>query len=133
MAAGSAYPSRMTAKFLLCASLLSPALALAQTPAEILKETDTTGGLVVHLGCGDGSKTAEFLAGPGFRVHGLDKNAENVATARQQLLTSGNYGKIAVDRITGSALPYGDNLVNLLVAESDEFVPHAEIVRVLVP
>ncbi|MFT5466440.1 MAG: outer membrane protein assembly factor BamB, partial [Verrucomicrobiales bacterium] len=42
-------------------------------------------------------------------------------------------GKIAVDRITGSALPYGDNLVNLLVAESDEFVPHAEIVRVLVP
>lgn len=128
-------PFSMMAKVLIlaCLGLLSIS-AVAQTPAEILEATKTTGGLVVHLCFGDDSaKTAGFPAGSGFRVHGLDRDAENVAKARQQLLETGNYGKIAIDRLTGVSLPYADNLVNLLVAESDEIVPHTEIERVLVP
>ncbi len=102
-------------------------------PLEILKSTNTTGGLVVHLGCGDGSVTNGFLAGDAFLVHGLDSSAENVATARRKLLKKGNYGKIAIDQLRSKTLPYADNLVNLLVAESDDITTEAEIMRVLVP
>ena len=130
------YSCRMMAKILISTCILIvPALAFAQTPAEILEATKTTGGLVVHLGCGDDSgKTAAFLAGDGFRVHGLDTDAEKVAKARQQLLSGDNgYGQIVIDKLTGAALPYADNHVNLLVAEGGEIVPQAEIERVLVP
>ncbi len=102
-------------------------------PLEIIKSTKITGGLVVHLGCGDGSVTEEFLASDAFLVHGLDSSAENVTKAKRKLLKNGNYGKIAVDQLRTKALPYADNLVNLLVAESDKITTEAEILRVLVP
>lgn len=125
----------MSARTLLLACLSAPALAVAQTPAEILRESGVTGGLVVHLGCGeDASKTAAFFANEGLRVHGLDRDAARVAGARRRLLDNGAaYGKITIDQLTGEALPHAENLVNLLVAERDDLVPRSEIERVLVP
>ena len=126
-------PTRGFLFALFLAALITPASADPTDPALILEQTRLAGGLVVHLGCGDGSATAGFLAGDGFRVHGLDPSARNVTAARKGLLAETQYGKIVIDRLETRSLPYSDNLVNLLVVEDAGLTTEAEIRRVLVP
>jgi SAM-dependent methyltransferase len=109
--------------------LASPELALAK---KILADTGVSGGLVVHLGCGDGKLTAALRAGPGYRVPGLDGDASRVAAARRHLRSLGVYGPVAVDRLHGKTLPYVDDSVNLVIAEGLT-VTEAEVLRVLAP
>ncbi|MHC4403121.1 MAG: outer membrane protein assembly factor BamB family protein [Planctomycetota bacterium] len=110
------------------------ATALADGEAEdILKGTGVPGGLVVHVGCGDGKLTAALRANEGYLVHGLGTDPTNVDKAREQIRSLGPYGKVAVDRWDGKALPYSDNMVNLLIAEDPPGIPAGEIDRVLVP
>jgi outer membrane protein assembly factor BamB len=104
-----------------------------QQARQILDATGVEGGLVVHLGCGDGRLTAALGPGDRFLIHGLDADPDNVERARQHVRSLGRYGKIAVDRHTGSRLPYADNLVNLLIAERLGRVPMDEVMRVLCP
>ncbi|KPJ69832.1 MAG: hypothetical protein AMS14_11235, partial [Planctomycetes bacterium DG_20] len=105
----------------------------ADAAREILDATGVQGGLVVHLGCGDGTLTAALRAGDAYLVHGLDADAANVEKARAHVRSLGLYGQVAVDRLTGEGLPYVDNLVNLVVAEPLGGVPMAEVMRVLAP
>ena len=104
-----------------------------QAAARILEESGVRGGLVVHLGSGDGKLTAALRASDAYLVHGLDTDAENVRAAREHIRSLGLYGKVSVDRLTTAALPYTDNLVNLLVVEELGDVPASEIRRVLAP
>ncbi len=71
-----------------------------------------------------------------FLVHGLDRDPGRVEKARKHLqsLPGGMYGKVSVMHWTGSALPYADNLVNLIIV-SDSAMPIArdELLRVLAP
>jgi len=101
--------------------------------AKILRATGVTGGLVVHLGCGDGELTAQLCAGESYLVHGLDVDATNVAAARAHIRSKGLYGRASVERLGGARLPYVDNLVNLVVTEELGDVPMAEVLRVLAP
>ena len=101
--------------------------------SQILNQTGVKGGLVVHLGCGDGAITAALRANEGYLVHGLDTDPEDVARARQRVRSLGVYGKVAIDRLDGPSLPYADNLVNLLVAEELGKVSMDECLRVLAP
>ena len=101
---------------------------------QILDATGVRGGLVVHVGCGDGRLTAALHAGDGYLVHGLDSDAANVAKARAAIRSLGLYGPVSVQQWTDPArLPYADNLVNLVVAEDLGQVPMAEVTRVLAP
>jgi len=100
---------------------------------EIIDASGVKGGLVVHVGCGDGRLTAALRVGDSFVVHGLDADAKNVAKARRHIRSRGLYGKVAVDVFDGARLPYVDNLVNLLVAEKLGKPPMAEVMRVLAP
>jgi len=100
---------------------------------EILAAAGVKGGLVVHLGCGDGKLTAALCAGDGFLVQGLDADPANVAFSRGHIQSLGLYGKVSADRLAGSRLPYIDNLVNLVVAEELGPVPMEEVMRVLSP
>jgi len=100
---------------------------------QILDATDVQGGLIVHLGCGDGRLTAALRADDRYLVHGLDANAENVAAAREYLRSLGLYGEVSVERWAGAGLPYDDDLVNLLVVEQPDAVPAEELTRVLCP
>ena len=54
----------------------SPALA-----GQILQVAGIDGGLIVHLGCGDGTLTAALRSGESYLVHGLDVDAANVEMA----------------------------------------------------
>ena len=99
----------------------------------IIEAAGVNGGLVVHLGSGDGKLTAALRKGPGYQVHGLDRDGGKVAAARRHIQSLGIYGDGSVDRLEGKRLPYIDNLVNLLVAEDLAGISMEEALRVLVP
>ncbi len=99
----------------------------------ILDAAGVRGGLVVHLGCGDGTLTAALRAGDGFQVHGLDRDPANVEKARANVRAKSVYGPVSIDRLAGNRLPYVDNLVNLVVSEEPGAVPLDEVLRVLAP
>lgn len=99
----------------------------------ILAAAGVQGGLVVHLGCGEGRLTAALRASDSYLVHGLDADAGNVDKAREYIQARDLYGPVSVDRFDGRRLPYIDNLVNLLVAEDLGGVPMTEVTRVLAP
>ncbi len=104
-----------------------------QQAGQILAATGTAGGLVVHLGCGDGQLTAALKAGDGFLVHGLDGDAESVDAARKNVRKLGAYGSVSIDVLSGARLPYAENMVNLLVSEDLGNVTMEEVLRILVP
>ena len=120
------------------ATLLACGLARAaddpQTSARnILDATGIQGGLIVHIGCGDGRLTAALRASDGYLVHALDSNAQNVAAARKHVRDAGLYGAVSVDTLAGNRLPYATNLVNLVVSEDLGDISMKEVLRVLVP
>jgi outer membrane protein assembly factor BamB len=100
---------------------------------EILQATGVKGGLIVHLGCGDGTLTAALRASDAYTVHGLDTDPADVAKARKHIHAQELTGKVSVARRTGESLPYVGNLANLVVAEDLDGVPMDEVMRVLAP
>jgi outer membrane protein assembly factor BamB len=111
----------------------SPGDDSGQSAQQILKAAGVAGGLIVHLGCGDGHRTAEMLLNSSYLVHGLDTSGDNVARARAYLQSRNLYGSVSVARYDGKTLPYGDNIVNLIVADTLGDVPLEEAMRVLAP
>ena len=117
-----------------CLAFLVRLGAAAEPSAkDILEATGVKGGLVVHLGCGDGRLTAALHASDAYLVHGLDPDPANVQKARTHIKSLRLYGRVAIDRFIGNTLPYADNLVNLVVCERPSPVPRAEMMRVLAP
>ena len=118
-------------------ALLSAYAAAQADPAEqarqILAATGVKGGLVVHLGCGDGTLTAALHASDSYTVHGLDADAADVATARKHIQSVGAYGAVSVRMWDGPALPQAEDLANLVVSEDPGNVPMDELLRVLAP
>ncbi len=108
---------------------------------KILDTTGVKGGIVVHLGCGDGKLTAALRANDRYTVHGLEADPAKVAQARSYIQAQGTYGAVSVERRSGSVLPYADNLINLIVVQSTwgrlsadaGKVPMDEVMRVLAP
>ena len=82
-------------------SLEDPPLggSFARTSAkDILSATGIKGGLVVHLGCGDGKLTAAMHVNDSYPVHGLDKDAKNIEKARDYISKKDLYGKVSVEQ-----------------------------------
>ncbi|MEA3226730.1 MAG: class I SAM-dependent methyltransferase, partial [Planctomycetota bacterium] len=104
-----------------------------QAAKRILDATGVRGGVVIHIGCGDGCLTAALHASDSYIVQGLDNDAKNVKAARKHINSLGLYGKVSVDQLKGEQLPYIDNFVNLVVSEDTGEIPMAEILRVLAP
>jgi len=100
---------------------------------QILRATGVKGGLVVHLGCGDGRLTTALRQSDSYLIQGLDRDAGRVEEARKHIRSLGLYGEVTADRLSGKRLPYVDNLVNLLVAEDLDKVSADELMRVLCP
>ena len=112
----------------------SRAVSEQDVARNILTASGIQGGLIVHIGCGDGRLTAALRADESYLVHGLDTSAENVQKARKHVQAIGLYGDVSVDRFDGKRLPYVDNLVNLVVIrDAGCGVRDEEILRVLAP
>ena len=99
----------------------------------ILSDTGVSGGLIVHLGCGDGRLTAALRFNERFLVQGLDADAANIEKARSTIRGLDLYGPVSVGQFEGTHLPYIDNIVNLVVSENLGSVPMEEVLRVLAP
>jgi outer membrane protein assembly factor BamB len=135
--------SRVWARRLPIGTIFSPVLVLAcctlataaapESARQILDTTGTQGGVVVHVGCGDGQLTAALRAGAAYTVHGLDTDPAKVERARRRIQSLDLYGPVSVDQFDGRHLPYIDNLVNLLVAEDLGQLSMGEVTRVLAP
>jgi len=123
----------MTLTLLMIAFAISNNATEQQRAQEVLQTSGVKGGLVVHVGCGDGKLTTALRAGDCFLVHGLDTDPEQVEAAREHARSLGLYGPVSVQQWAGGRLPYVDNLVNLIVVRSETRVPREELLRVLVP
>jgi len=126
---------RLAAVLFLASSGALAWAAPADEAGQILSAAGVKGGLVVHLGCGDGKLTAALRASDSYLVHGLDADAANVEKARAHIRSLGLYGPVSVQRWADVArLPYADNFVNLLViSDSGSQISQAEVIRVLAP
>ena len=105
----------------------------AQDGAAVLEQSGIAGGVVVHLGCGEGALTTQLAASEAYVVQGLDTDAATVMRAREKLLAAGKYGRVTVERWDGQRLPYVDDFVNLIVAENPRQASTEELMRVLAP
>ncbi len=109
---------------------------LPESPSteEVVRAVDLLGGLVVHVGCGDGKLTASLPTSENVVVQGLDRSAAAVDAARRHIQSKRLYGRVSVRRWQGGSLPYNDNLVNLLVMQDAGYeIRDEEIMRVLAP
>ncbi|MCX7016110.1 MAG: PQQ-binding-like beta-propeller repeat protein [Candidatus Sumerlaeota bacterium] len=129
---------------LVCAALFACAAlsALAAEPGAppekgqaqaILDATGVKGGVIIHVGCGDGRLTAALHANDSYVVQGLDADAKNVDAARKNIQTLSLYGKVTAEPWSGKQLPYIENFANLVVVEDANAVPIDEAMRVLAP
>jgi outer membrane protein assembly factor BamB len=116
--------------FLFLVSSLCAGVSYEQAAKQILETADIQGGLIIHLGCGDGKLTAAFHTNDCYIVQGLDNDMN---AARQTIQSLGLYGKVSAVQWKGNRLPYVDNLVNLVVADDLGELPMEEVLRVLAP
>jgi len=113
--------------------IFSASRAQQQEAGKILDATGVEGGLIVHVGSGDGKLTAALRFNDRYTVHGLEADPAKVAEARRYIQAQGIYGPVSVERYSGSVLPYTDNLINLIVVQDAGKVPVDEVMRVLAP
>jgi len=116
---------------LFCCCAVQP--AFGQDVQETINLSGFEGGVIVHLGCGDGKRTVALNAGDNCIVQGLDTSGASVDAAREYITSRGTYGKVTAMEFDGKKLPYIDNMVNLLVVDKAYSVPRDEMMRVLCP
>ncbi len=100
----------------------------------LLSESNVNGGLIVHVGCGTGERSADLAEKDNFIIQGLNRDGNEIEQARQHARSLDLDNKLTFRKWNGDLLPYTDNLVNILfwdTADSEEGM--AEILRVLVP
>jgi SAM-dependent methyltransferase len=118
----------------LLATTVAAALAGPADEAEqIASLAGFRGGLIIHVGCGDGQLTAALRLADNCVVQGLEADARLVERARAAIRVTGQYGAVSVVHWSGKKLPYVDNLATLVVCEDTDAVPPGEIMRVLRP
>ncbi len=126
-------PRLLAGLCLFAGGLAGPDLACARTGRGVLAAAGVKGGLVVHIGCGDGALTCTLGAEPGYLVYGLDPDADAIARARDRIHANGLTGRVTVEQWDNPALPFADGLVNLVVGTASGPTPMREIMRVLAP
>ena len=72
---------------------------------KILDTSGVKGGLIVHIGCGDGRLTAALRANESYLVQGLDTQPKNVEKAREYIRSLKRYGNVSIERLKGERLP----------------------------
>ena len=114
-------------------SLILPGFVARGAPSleSAIAASGLPGGLAVHLNLGEAGR--EYGADSAWRVVGLEPGLQEVLAAREQLLADGQAGRATSLLWDGAALPFGENLVNLLVAADPSAVTRDELLRVLAP
>jgi outer membrane protein assembly factor BamB len=130
-------PTSFVLPLLLGLAATVPGHAAAASPAEPASLSDRpVHGLVVQVGATDAKLATRWASSGKTIVHVLTSETA-VNGIRRDLAAAGLYGLAAAEPWRGGDLPYGDNLVNLLVADLEGLGPRSpslqEIARVLAP
>ena len=100
----------------------------------LVEKAGFRGGIVVQVGCRDGSLLAELGEDRACVVQGLEHDRERVEQIRRALQATGDYGRVSVRHWQDESLPYAENLINLLIVDDERAaVAGSEIERVLAP
>ena len=92
---------RLSIVLLFCAICLPAQVSAGPSANDVLEATQVRGGLVVHIGCGDGEMAAALRVNDRFVVHGLDTDTHSVAAARDYVQSRGLYGRVSIDAFDG--------------------------------
>ena len=114
-------------------TVLSSSRAPADQAQDIFDQAEVAGGVILHLGCADGSLSGDLHADGRFLVFGLADKEADLDLIRKKIYVRGLYGPVSVDSLEGSQIPLNDDLVNLVVAEDLLGIEMDEIIRVLCP
>lgn len=101
--------------------------------ADLLHQLGRSGGLLVHVGCGEGQVTEQLAESSRFLIHGVARRPADVTAARQRLRDRRLYGRVSVDRYDGRRLPYAESMVTAIVVSEQEPVSDEELWRVVAP
>ena len=82
--------------FAIVCGIAPPECMAAESAKDILDATGVKGGLVVHIGCGEGKLTAALRASESYLIHGLDTDAKNIRTARVELQISRQLANLVI-------------------------------------
>jgi len=99
----------------------------------MLRATDFTGGLIVHIGCKTGELATALAAKENLFVYGLDADEANVVAARQHAAALNRSSRVAFELLRSDTLPFIPNIANLVIADDGGRVSEAEIMRILAP
>jgi outer membrane protein assembly factor BamB len=99
----------------------------------ILDLHENRGGLAVYIVKGRGDALVELAKQDNYSLHALVTEKSAVAATRDALRDVGVYGSNCAQYWDGGELPYIENLVSLLVCESNPAVNRDEVLRVLSP
>ena len=113
--------------------LIASAAAAEIDAQKILADSQFNGGLIVQLGMHDAVLATELGKIPNALIHGLVTDAAALKKIRENIRKAGHYGRVSAMGWKGPHLPYGDNMVNLLVVGDPDGVPQEEMLRVLAP
>ncbi len=106
----------------------------AQTAQELVDAAGFKGGVVVHVGCGDGALATEVhRIVPNSLVHAIDEQGSQVQQIRSNLFDKGSDGKVTFGGWDGKTVPFVSGFVNLLIIGDGQTVSSQEINRVLAP
>jgi len=105
----------------------------ARPVSAILDDSGIAGGVIVHLGCGNGERTPSLLINKRFIVRGLDVDAEAIADARAHVDKLGLADRISFETWSGDRLPFPDNFVNALAVETSGTAGEEELLRAVAP
>ena len=103
-----------------CSAAAAQPQIAKQQARRILAKCNLKGSMIIHVGCGQGDLTAALRANDRCLVRGLDRSASYVALARKNIRSLGVYGTVSIEKLDGAALPYIDNLLNLVVCGNIE-------------
>ena len=88
---------------------------------QILDTAGVEGGIVVHLGCGDGKLTAALHVNDSYLIHGLDTDPADIEAALLMALSAAQGEKLTERRLDG--VPVFDGLAaaggNLYISMTD--------------
>jgi hypothetical protein len=108
-------------------------LVTASARADVVEQSGVRGGLVVILAGKDANRIAELAPSGPYLTQILLQDEKLIAETRKTLLERNVYGAVSVRRFDGRALPYVDNLANVIIVSKSFPVPREELMRVLAP
>ncbi len=100
----------------------------------VIDRSHFDGGVCVVVGDADGDLAMQVhRLVPNSLVHGLTRDRQIAAGARQQLFDAGMDGRVTFDTWNGRTIPFMADFVNLLVIPDGQKVDPVEVRRVLAP